>query len=95
MYERAQMDGNSAKREEPRATRERRLRRLLLYMDGSLVKNLGPTERVPRVGGYHKYAERFTMRAGSQDIFLLVLCRYHWFCMVELPHQVELVAETP
>ena len=45
---------NSTQSQKPHAKREGRLWSLLLYMDGSLVKNLDSTARAPRVGGYHK-----------------------------------------
>ena len=68
------MDGNDAKREIARShknptNREMKLRSLLLYMDESLIKNLDPTEQVPRVGGCHKLGSvpRMVGRAGVYD----------------------------
>jgi hypothetical protein len=81
MYERAQIDGNDAKREIARShsnpAQDVNKDSELLYMDGSLVKNLDSTERMRRVRGYHKLgtvpcmvgraevcdAERFMIRA--------------------------------
>ena len=68
------MDGNDAKREIARshkkpAKREMKLRSLLLYVDGSLLKNLDSTEQVVRLGGYHKLGSvpRMVRRAGVYD----------------------------
>jgi len=106
------MDGNDAKQEIARSHKNpastKRMKSASVH--GWIACQESGFRRIPQVGKCFPYGGTSRCRAFhdasrrdcgtrpevANTIFLVVLCRYPWFCTVELPHhEVETAAEPP
>jgi len=93
MYECAQMDANDAKQEIARSHKNP-------AQDVNEDNEVCFCKWMDRLSRVWTQVHGWRIRSGTRPevantIFLVVLCRYRWFCTVELRHQVEPAAEPP